>query len=163
MHFQVGDHVVYPSQGAGVVQEITTREILGETQQYLKIVFVRGDMEVLVPLSKGREVGLRHTVDADELPQLESALAEADLSLPQQWPPRYRAEQEILAGGNAYQLARLIGVLAKRDLEKGLAATEREVMESAKTLLASEFAAVSGSDLASAEARLAALLRERIG
>jgi CarD family transcriptional regulator len=163
MQFEVGDHVVYPSQGAGVVQEITTRDVLGETQEYLKIVFVRGDMEVLVPLRKGQEVGLRRTVDADELPQLEAAMADADLSLPQQWPPRYRAEQEILAGGHAYQLARLVGVLSKRDLEKGLAATEREVMESAKSLLASEFAVVSGSELSDAEARIAQILRERIG
>jgi len=163
MTFQVGDHVVYPSQGAGVVEETTTREILGERHEYLKIVFVRGNMEILVPLSKGREVGLRHTVGSDELGQLESALIDGDLSLPQQWPPRYRAEQEILAAGQAYQLARLVGVLAKRDVEKGLAATEREVMESAKMLLASEFAVVGGTDLATAEARLASLLRERVG
>lgn len=163
MHFDVGDHVVYPSQGAGVIQEITTREVLGERHDYLKIVFARGDMEILVPLRMGREVGLRRTVGQDELTQLESALADGDLSLPQQWPPRYRAEQEILAGGDAYQLARLIGVLARRDLEKGLAATERELMESAKSLLASEFAVVGGTDLRAAEDRLDALLRERIG
>ena len=163
MKFDVGDQVVYPSQGAGVVQELTTRDVLGERHEYLKIVFARGDMEILVPLSKGREVGLRHTVGADELSLLEDAIVQGDLSLPQQWPPRYRAEQEILAAGDAYQLARLIGVLARRDLEKGLAATEREVMESAKSLLASEIAVVSGSDLRSAEARLATLLRERVG
>lgn len=163
MHFDVGDQVVYPSQGAGVVQEITSREVLGERHDYLKIVFARGDMEILVPLSKGREVGLRRTVGADELSQLEDTLLSGDLSLPQQWPPRYRAEQEILAAGDAYQLARLIGVLARRDLEKGLAATEREVMESAKSLLASEFAVVAEVDLPSAEERLETLLRERIG
>lgn len=163
MQFDVGDQVVYPSQGAGVVQEITTREVLGERHEYLKIVFARGDMEILVPLSKGREVGLRPTVGEDELTQLEAAIVQADLSLPQQWPPRYRAEQEILAGGDAYQLARLIGVLARRDLEKGLAATEREVMESAKSLLASEFAVVSGRDLHEGERRLGTILRERIG
>lgn len=163
MKFDVGDQVVYPSQGAGVVQELTTRDVLGERHEYLKIVFARGDMEILVPLSKGREVGLRHTVGSDELTLLEDAVVQGDLSLPQQWPPRYRAEQEILAAGDAYQLARLIGVLARRDLEKGLAATEREVMESAKSLLASEIAVVSGSDLRSAEARLATLLRERVG
>ena len=163
MQFDVGDRVVYPTQGAGVVQEIASRDVLGERHEYLKIVFARGDMEILVPLTKGREVGLRPAVGKDELEQLEATVVQGDLSLPQQWPPRYRAEQEILAAGDAYQLARLIGVLARRDLEKGLAATEREVMESAKSLLASEIAVVSDSDLASAEARLASLLRERIG
>jgi CarD family transcriptional regulator len=133
--FEVGDLVVYPSQGAGVVQERTTREVLGETHEYLKVVFVKGDMEVLVPLRRGQEVGLRHTIGVDEVDQLFDALAKADLNLPVQWPPRYRVEQEILARGGAYELARLIGVLARRDLEKGLAATEREVLDTAKSML----------------------------
>jgi len=152
--FKVGDHVVYPSQGAGVVQERTTRVVLGETHEYLKVVFVRGDMEVLVPLKKGEEVGLRHTVDADEIGRLLEAIRQADLTLPNQWPPRFRAEQEILSTGSAYDLARLIGVLAKRDVEKGLAATEREVLENAKTMLASELAVVQDIALEEAEKQL---------
>lgn len=162
MTFQVGDNVVYPSQGAGVVEEMTTREVLGETQKYLKIVFVRGDMEVLVPLRKGQEVGLRHTVGRDEIDQVYESLAKADLSLPTQWPPRYRAEQDILAGGSAYDLARLIGVLSKRDIEKGLAATEREVLESAKNMLSSELAVVQKLSLADASSQLDAFIADRI-
>jgi len=152
--FDVGDHVVYPSQGAGVVQERTTRVVLGQSHEYLKIVFVRGDMEVLVPLRKGEEVGLRHTVGEDEIGRLLEAVRSADLTLPNQWPPRFRAEQEILSSGSAYDLARLIGVLAKRDVEKGLAATEREVLENAKTMLASELAVVQSVDLDTAGAQL---------
>ena len=152
--FKVGDHVVYPSQGAGVVQERTKREVLGKTHEYLKVVFVRGDMEVLVPLRKGEEVGLRHTVGADEIERLLEAIRSADLTLPNQWPPRFRAEQEILSSGSAYDLARLIGVLAKRDVEKGLAATEREVLENAKTMLASELAVVQDIELDDATAKL---------
>jgi CarD family transcriptional regulator len=160
--FEVGDHVVYPSQGAGVVQERTTRVVLGETHDYLKIVFVRGDMEVLVPLKRGQEVGLRHTIGRDEVDRLLDAMVKGDLTLPTQWPPRYRAEQEILAGGSAYELARLIGVLARRDLDKGLAATEREVLENAKTMLASELAVVEGSTLDEAIDRIEAVVSERI-
>ena len=162
MTFDVGDHVVYPSQGAGVVQERTTRDVLGETHEYLKIVFVRGNMEVLVPLTRGRDVGLRHTIEVDEVDQLLDALVKGDLSLPTQWPPRYRAEQEILARGSAYELARLIGVLARRDLDKGLAATEREVLESALNMLASELAVVLELDLEAAEQRLKDVVDERI-
>ncbi len=154
MTFKVGDHVVYPSQGAGVVQERTTRVVLGESHEYLKVVFIRGDMEVLVPLKKGEEVGLRHTVEADEIDRLLEAIRSADLTLPNQWPPRFRAEQEILSTGSAYDLARLIGVLAKRDVEKGLAATEREVLENAKTMLASELAVVQDVPLPDAEHQL---------
>lgn len=162
MTFEVGDHVVYPSQGAGVVQERTTREVLGERHEYLKVVFVKGDLEVLVPLRRGPDVGLRHTIGADEVDRLLDALVKGDLNLPTQWPPRYRAEQEILARGSAYELARLIGVLARRDLEKGLAATEREVFDTAKGMLASELAVVEGRDLADAAHRLDAVIAERI-
>jgi CarD family transcriptional regulator len=152
--FKVGDHVVYPSQGAGVVEERTTRVVLGQQHDYLKVVFIRGDMEVLVPLKKGEEVGLRHTVGLEEIPRLLEAVRRADLTLPAPWPPRFRAQHEILAAGSAYDLARLIGVLAKRDVERGLAATEREVLESARAMLASELAVVQGTDLAAAEAQL---------
>jgi CarD family transcriptional regulator len=160
--FEVGDRVVYPSQGAGVVEERTTREVLGERHEYLKVVFIKGDLEVLVPLRMGEEVGLRHTIGADEVERLFEALVKADLSLPLQWPPRYRAEQEILARGGAYELARLIGVLARRELEKGLAATEREVLDTAKSMLASELAVVGDLDLASAANRLDDVIAERI-
>ena len=151
MTFQVGDKVVYPSQGAGEVAEKTTRAVLGETREYLKVNFVRGDMSVLVPLEKGREVGLRHTIGADELDQLAETIRKADLSLPNQWPPRHRAEQEILSANDAYDLARLIGVLFQRDQERGLADTERDIFENARSLLASEWAVVA--DISHVEAQ----------
>jgi len=158
--FQVGDRVVYPSQGAGVVEEIVTRTILGESQQYLKISFVRGGMDMLVPLSKGREVGLRHTVKHEEIAALQQAMKDADLTLPTQWPPRYRAEQEILSAGQALMLAKLIGVLTQRDLERGLAGTERQVLETAKTMLASELAIVQEIDFAEALLQVEAAVAE---
>ena len=163
MTFEVGDLVVYPTQGAGIVQERTTREVLGQTHEYLKVVFVKGDMEVLVPLRRGQDVGLRHTIGADEVERLFEAIVKGDLNLPLQWPPRYRVEQEILGRGGAYELARLIGVLARRDLEKGLAATEREVLDTAKSMLASELAIVTGTDLGGALERLDAVVTDRVG
>lgn len=163
MTFKVGDNVVYPSQGAGVIEEIATRQVLGEEQQYLRISFIRGEMAVLVPLRKGQEVGLRHTIGKDEVDKILETIRRADLSLPSQWPPRYRAEQEIIAAGNAYELARLIGVLVRRDVEKGLAATEREVLETAKDMLVSELAVVTETSLAEARAALERFLSELVG
>src|SRR5690606_3111904 len=99
-------------------------------------------------------VGRLRPFEADEIGRLIDAIREADLTLPIQWPPRFRAEQEILSTGSAYDLARLIGVPAKRDVEKGLAATEREVLENAKTMLASELAVPQDVPLEEAEKQL---------
>lgn len=163
MTFKVGDRVVYPSQGAGRVDEIATRVVMGETHEYLKISFVRGEMDVLVPLKKGREVGLRHTVARDDVSALLATLTQIDLELPIQWPPRYRAEQEILGAGDAFALARLIGTLAQRDLDKGLAATEREVLEGARMMLASELAVVQDISLSDAQAQISETLESHLG
>lgn len=141
MNFQVGDRVVYPPQGGGIIQEIVERQLLGQPQRYLKVVFVRGDMEVLVPLENAMQVGLRRTLSLDEFERL-SQHAEAHLDLPAQWPPRYRVEQDILARCDTFELARLIATLTSRDTERGLASTEREILETARALLASELAVV---------------------
>ncbi len=151
MTFKVGDTVVYPSQGAGVIEEITQREVLGKKHKYLKIVLNRGHMEILVPLKMGQEVGLRHTIGKDEVANIYKAIEEADLKLPETWPPRHRAELDILAKANPYELAQLVGVLAIRDIEKGLASTERDIAEKAKEMLTSELAVVE--ELTPEEAR----------
>jgi CarD family transcriptional regulator len=160
--FKVGDKVVYPPQGAGIIEDVVSRDVLGSTHEYLKIVFVRGDMEVLVPLQKARDVGLRHTVEKKEIARLKDTVLKADLSLPDQWPPRYRAEQKILTGGNAYDLAKLIGLLSKQDLIRGLALTEREVLENAKMMLAGELAVVEKKTLEAAKSELDTFISENI-
>ncbi len=146
MNFQVGDTVVYPPQGAGVVEEIVERSLLGQTHQYLKVVLKRGNMDVLVPLEKAMEVGLRRTMTLEEAVRLPQQ-AGHELELPNQWPPRFRAEQDILARCDAFELSRLIGTLTRRDAERGLASTEREVLDTARELLASELAIVHETDL----------------
>jgi len=90
-------------------------------------------------------------------------LTQTDLELPIQWPPRYRAEQEILGAGDAFALARLIGTLAQRDLDKGLAATEREVLEGARMMLASELAVVQDISLSDAQAQISETLESHLG
>ena len=106
---------------------------------------------------------LRKTISKKEIERIHDTLLKADLSLPEQWPPRYRAEQKILTGGSAYEISKLIGLLAKQDLDKGLALTEREVFESAKTMLAGELAVVQKQTLEEARKGLDAFIAENIG
>lgn len=152
--FDVGDRVVFPAHGAGVIEDVATREVLGETNEYLKLALVRGDMQIMVPVDQGREVGLRPAIDEDEIARVKDAMADARLRLPKSWPARNRKEQEILDTGGAYDLARLIGVLARRDFEKGLPTTERHTLRTAKSLLASELALVRGVPLDEAASEL---------
>jgi len=154
IEFNIGDTIFYPAQGAGVVEELTTREILGETKEYMRLSFIRGDLDVLVPLDKGEEVGLRHTFKEGDAAELTTLLIESSVELPEQWPPRHRFELEVIARAESKELAGLIATLTRRDLERGLADTERDIMEKAKEMLATEFAAVQSITLDTAKAHI---------
>ena len=63
--FSVGDKVVYPMHGAGIVQAIEQHELAGEAVDYLVMVMLLTDMRVMVPLKNVERVGLRHIITKD--------------------------------------------------------------------------------------------------
>ena len=65
--FNVGDKVVYPMHGAGVIEAVEEREILGEKQSYYILRIPNGDMRVMVPLESAEEVGLRGVIDKEDV------------------------------------------------------------------------------------------------
>ena len=72
--FSVGDKVVYPMHGAGIVQAIEQHELAGEAVDYLVMVMLLTDMRVMVPLKNVERVGLRHIISKDEIPGIEKVL-----------------------------------------------------------------------------------------
>lgn len=138
MLFNIGDRVVYPPQGAGIIREIVERDVLGVTKQYLRIDFVLGDMAVLVPLDKSGDVGLRKALEAEEIPLIRSALRTGDTTLPDGWQARSRLEKSIIDAAYAHPIAHLIGAMARRHEERGLATTELQMYNDARRFLAAE-------------------------
>ena len=63
--FEIGDRVAYPMHGAGVVELIEEKEILGELQSYYVLRFAMGGMKVMVPVN-GKDVGLRAIISKEE-------------------------------------------------------------------------------------------------
>lgn len=61
--FAVGDKVVYPMHGAGVVKTIEKRERDGQSVDYLILAMLLGEMKVMVPVDSVERVGLRHVIE----------------------------------------------------------------------------------------------------
>ena len=162
MTFQIGDSVVFPAHGAGVIREVAKREVLGEENEYFRLSLVRGDMEIMVPRDQERELGMRPVIEEDEVDRVKQVLEDAELRLPKSWPARNRKEKEILDTGSAYDLARLLGVLQRRDFEKGLPTTERHTFRVAVSLLASEIALARECSLDDAKDELMAALADLV-
>jgi len=142
--FLVGDKVVYPMHGAGVVEAIEQRTILGEEREYYVLRMPIGEMQVLVPVHAIRDAGLRPIVGRDVASRVFELLSEGATIEQGNWNRRYRSNLEKLKSGDIFELAAVVRNMTRRDQEKGLSTTEKKMLENARQLLVSELAMVEG-------------------
>lgn len=140
--FLVGDKVVYPMHGAGVIEAIEKRAILGEVREYYVLRMPIGEMQVLVPVNGKQDAGLRPIVSRKTADQVFTLLAEDATEEQGNWNRRYRSNLEKLKSGDIFELAAVVRNMTKRDQEKGLSTTEKKMLENARQLLVSELALV---------------------
>jgi CarD family transcriptional regulator len=138
--FKVGDKVVYPMHGAGVIETIEEKEILGEKQYYYVLRLPVGDMKVMVPIENRREIGLREVINREEVQKVFRILRGQCTVMSQNWNRRYRANLEKIKSGNIFEVAEVVRNLVNRDKEKGLSSGERKMLDSARQILISELA-----------------------
>ena len=136
--FKVGDKVVYPMHGAGLIESIEEKEVLGERRQYYILKLPVGDMKVMIPIQNGIEVGLREVVDSEGVQMVLHILREQSSIMSPNWNRRYRANLEKIKSGNIFEVAEVVRNLAKREREKGLSSGERKMLENARQILISE-------------------------
>ncbi|HBV98253.1 MAG: CarD family transcriptional regulator [Peptococcaceae bacterium BICA1-7] len=136
--YKIGDRVVYPMHGAGVIESIEEKEILGEKRQYYILKLPVGDMKVMIPINNCREIGLREVIDSDGVQKVMGILKEQSSNMSTNWNRRYRANLEKIKSGNIYEVAEVVRNLVNRDREKGLSSGERKMLENARQILLSE-------------------------
>jgi len=142
--FLVGDKVVYPMHGAGVIEAIENRVILGESREYYVLRMPIGEMQVLVPVHSMRDAGLRPIIGRETADRVFALLSEDATQEQGNWNRRYRSNLEKLKSGDIFELAEVVRNMTRRDQEKGLSTTEKKMLENARQLLVSELALVEG-------------------
>lgn len=136
--FSVGDKVVYPVHGAGIIEAIEDREVLGEERSYYILRILSGDMRLLVPVDTVSEVGMRNIIPKSEIPEVLSILRESADEHEENWNRRYRLNMEKIKSGNIRNVATVVRDLMLRDTERGLSAGEKKMLEYARRILVSE-------------------------
>ncbi|NPV71741.1 MAG: CarD family transcriptional regulator [Firmicutes bacterium] len=142
--FSVGDKVVYPMHGAGVIEAIEEREVLGQKQEYYIMRLPVGDMKVMIPISSVDNVGLRQVIQETEVDKVFDVLKASRTKMSSNWNRRYRANLEKIKSGNIYEVAEVVRNLVLRDREKGLSTGERKMLDSARQILVSELVLAKG-------------------
>ncbi len=136
--FNIGDKVVYPMHGAGIIEAIEEKEILGESQRYYVMRMPVGDMKVMIPMSKVDSIGLREIVDEKTISEVIERLANGSSDVSSNWNRRYRANLDKMKSGDIHDLADVVRCLMLRDKEKGLSTGERKMLDNARQILISE-------------------------
>ena len=135
--FAVWDKIVYPMHGAGTVDSIEERDILGEKQSYY-ILKMPGEVKVMVPTARAEEAGVRNIIDKSAADKVFSILEQDETEMEKNWNKRYRDNMDKMKSGDIYEIADIVRNLAFKQKEKGLSTGEKKMLNNAKQILVSE-------------------------
>lgn len=142
--FNVGDKVVYPMHGAGTIEGIEEKNILGEKQAYY-IIKMPGEVKVMVPTAKAADVGVRDIIDSNAASKVFQVLETNSTEMAMNWNKRYRDNMEKMKSGNIYEVADVVRNLSFKQKEKGLSTGEKKMLLNAKQILVSELTLAENS------------------
>ena len=135
--FNVGDKIVYPMHGAGTIDSIEEKDILGEKQSYY-ILKMPSDVKVMIPTSKAEEVGVRGIIDKQSAEKVFRVLGQDETEMDKNWNKRYRDNMDKMKSGDIYEVADVVRNLSFKQKEKGLSTGEKKMLNNAKQILVSE-------------------------
>ena len=152
--FQVGDKIVHPMHGAGVINGIVERKVNGVVRSYYELKLPLGGMLVMIPTENSEEIGVRPVIDKDQGDQVIAAFGKIEVEMDQNWNRRYRENMIRLKSGNLLEVARVVKGLMLRDEARGLSNGERKMLHSAKQILISELVFSQSSSYEEIEDRI---------
>jgi len=152
--FEVGDKVIYPNHGLGIVERIEEKTILGTTCGFYHLKIVANDTSVLVPLSNVDGVGLRRAISNGEVERLFGLLGDGKIDNHQNWKGRFKDNSDKMRSGSIYEVADVLKNLTFLAKSKSLSFREKRMLDRAKFLIVSEVSEVIREAVAAVESRV---------
>ena len=160
--YKIGDSVVYPMHGAGVIEDIEQKEILGKMQSYYVMRMPIGDMKVMVPMDNAVEIGMRDVICKAQAEKVLESFRTSETDVIQNWSKRFRDNMGRIKSGDIFEVCGVVKSLMLRDRQKGLSTGERKMLSNAKQILISEIVVATGVTHEEIEQRLANMIDEEI-
>lgn len=152
--FSVGDLVVHPMHGAGVIDAIVREKVAGSTQDYYVFKMPVGGLLLKIPTANIQAIGIRSIIQRPEAEALIEAIPSMPVEENSNWNKRYRENMARLKSGDLYEVARVIKGLLFRERKRGLSNGERKMLHSAKQILLSELVLAEDSGYEELEKRV---------
>jgi len=162
--FEIGDTIVHPIRGAGVVISIEKRQWQGSSNLYYKIrLLAQPGTSLMIPIRTAEAMGLRRAIPRSRLDQVWRVLRADPETLPADHKERYQLLESKLHTGNILRVAEAVRDMAWRKQREGNLTTRgKRMYEEGMMLLTGEIAAAQGVDLADAEAQVRQKLKESL-
>jgi CarD family transcriptional regulator len=142
--FQIGDNIVYPMHGAGIIEAIEEKVFSGEKKQYYVIKMSISNMQVMIPMGKILSSSIRPVTDILALKHIIHIFqhGESDRLLP--WKQRYKVNTDKIKTGEIQEVAEVIRDLMRMKKEKALNTSEKKMLDNAHEFLISELGLIKG-------------------
>ncbi len=154
MTFQIGDKVIYPNHGLGVIERIEEKTILGTTCGFYHLRISSNDTTVLVPLGNADGVGLRPAIGDGEVERLFKILGDGKIDSQQNWKGRFKDNSDRMRTGSIYDVAEVLKSLTFLSRSKTLSFREKRMLDRARFLIISEVSEVVHQPVPAVEARV---------
>ena len=152
--YLIGDKVVHPMHGAGIIEAITEERLAGKRATYYVFRMPVGGLVLKIPTENCGVIGVRELSSDAQIETVLQAIPELDVEMNANWNHRYRENMVRIKSGDLLEVARVIKGLMWRDAQRGLSNGERKMLHTAKQILISEIVLVQGSVYQDAERRV---------
>ena len=144
MAFQIGDKVVYPNHGIGVVEDILGTSEPARTSQFYKLRILSNATKVMVPIANVDGVGLRRVITNRDVDRIFDLLENKKVEQHANWKGRYKDNSDKMRSGSIYDVAGVLKSLSYLSKRKSLSFREKRMLDRARFLIVSEVAEVAG-------------------
>lgn len=156
--YAVGQQIVYPLQGVGLVERLEERDFQGKPTLYYVVYLEVSDMTIMIPVDKADHLGIRAIVSKRKAERALRLIAEDFDPIPTDWKLRYQMNLDLLKRGAVNDIASVVRSLSYRSRIKELPILERKLFDSALRLMVDEVSYSLGKDKSDIEQ----LIEERL-
>jgi CarD family transcriptional regulator len=138
MTFEIGDKVVYPNQGVGTIENISSRSFGAQFEKFYLLRLVYSSMTVMVPFSNVDIIGLRKVTRNAEITRVLAFLSSGSCYFHADWKSRFKENSERMLSGSLLNVAEVLKGLLLLQIEKPLSFREKKMLDRARHMLVTE-------------------------
>ncbi len=144
MIFQIGDKVVYPNQGIGTIENISSRSFGTQFERFYLLRLMYSSMTVMVPFSRVENVGLRKVTRNGDVIRVLTFLATGSCCSSSDWKTRFKENTDKMQNGTLLQIAEVLKSLLVLQSDKPLSFREKKMLQRSRHMLITELSISRG-------------------